>query len=136
MNKIMLLPNLKRKVGKKLKISDNLAAHISLAVDQPLPRKDQVSCLQRSELQTLDVGVFGLLKTAWRKILTDSTAKNPNLVGIQKSDFPSLLDALLRKVQREKPLPAVLAACGLYPLNIDRPMNRIPSSQCCEFGSV
>jgi hypothetical protein len=56
MNKIMLLPNIKRKVGKKLKISDNLAAHISLAVDQPLPRKDKVSCLQRRELQPLDMG--------------------------------------------------------------------------------
>ncbi len=83
----LLLPILKCKVGKKLIISDNLAAHISPSVIN----------LCRETLQPLDVGVFGPLKTAWKKILTDYKAKIPELVEIQKSDFPSLRDALLKK---------------------------------------
>jgi hypothetical protein len=71
--------------------------------------------------------VFGSLVTTWRKILTDNNAKNPELVGIQKSDFLCLQDALLKKAKLEKLLPAAFAACGLYLLNADEAMKRISS---------
>jgi hypothetical protein len=56
-----------------------------------------------------------------------SVTKNPELVGIQKSDFLCLSDALLKKAKLEKLLPAAFAACGLYLLDTDEAMKRISS---------
>jgi hypothetical protein len=139
--KDLLLPILKRKVGRKLLIGDNLAAHISPTVIDLCRENDiQFVCLppnSTDKLQPLDVGIFGPLKTAWRRILTQYKARNPNVTGIQKTDFPSLLDALLKEAKPEKNLPAAFAACGLYPVNPEKAMKRIPSrSMDVETGSA
>lgn len=139
--KDLLLPILKRKLGRKLLIGDNLAAHISPTVIDLCRENDiQFVCLppnSTDKLQPLDVGIFGPLKTAWRRILTQYKARNPNVTGIQKTDFPSLLDALLKEAKPEKNLPAAFAACGLYPVNPEKAMKRIPSrSMDVETGSA
>jgi hypothetical protein len=48
-------------------------------------------------------------------------------VGIPKTEFPSLLAALLEKANPGKHLPAAFEKCGLYPLNVEKAVERIPS---------
>ncbi len=63
-----------------------MAAHISpTVIDLCREKNIQLVCLppnSTDKLRPLDVGVFGPLKTAWRKILTDYKTKNPELEGI------------------------------------------------------
>ncbi len=74
----LLLPRLKRRPGKKLPIGDNLASHISPKVINLCKANDiAFVCLPPNltdKLKPLDVGVFGPLKAAWRKILTNFKA--------------------------------------------------------------
>jgi hypothetical protein len=78
----VMLPRLKRKVGKKLIIGDNLSSHLSPAVIDAC-RENNIAfvCLPANstdKLQPLDVGVFGPLKAAWRSVLTVYKQKHPN----------------------------------------------------------
>lgn len=127
----VLLPRLKKLPGNKLIIGDNLASHISMAViDLCRANNIRFVCLppnSTDKLQPLDVGVFGPLKKAWKSILTAYKLKNPKVVGIQKTDFPSLLASLILKADPGKHLPAAFDKCGLFPVNSARGMERIPS---------
>lgn len=127
----LLLPRLKRLPGKKLILGDNLSSHISIYVIDLCKANDiRFVCLppnSTDKLQPLDVGVFGPMKAAWRTVLTEYKRKNPKVVGIQKTDFPSLLASMLEKADPGKHLPAAFDRCGLYPLNPERGMERIPS---------
>jgi hypothetical protein len=126
----LLLPILKRRVGRKLLIGDNLASHLSPAVIEACRRNNiQFVCLppnSTDKLQPLDVGVFGPLKAAWRSILTAYKQQHPSQVGINKTDFPGLLNKLLEKAKPGQHLPAAFEKCGLYPVNRDRAVERIP----------
>jgi hypothetical protein len=126
----LLLPILKRKVGRKLLIGDNLASHLSPAVIEACRKNDiQFVCLppnSTDKLQPLDVGVFGPLKAAWRSVLTAYKQQHPSQVGINKTDFPGLLNKLLEKAKPGQHLPAAFEKCGLYPVNRDRAVERIP----------
>ena len=98
------LPYLKRKKGKKMLIGDNLSSHISPAVIKAcLEHGIQFVCLpphSTDKLQPLDVGVFGPVKKAWRRILDEFKARHPRQSGIQKSDFPRLLAQLWDEVDQ------------------------------------
>ena len=127
----LALPHLKRLVGKKLLIGDNLSSHISNDVIQACNNNQiEFVCLppnSTDKLQPLDVGVFRSLKGGWRGVVTNYKEKNPKLCGIRKSDFPSLLADLLRRVNIGKHLPAAFKACGLCPLSLEKAVRRIPS---------
>ncbi len=106
----LLLPILKRRVGRKLLISDNLASHLSPAVIEACRKNNiQFVCLppnSTDKLQPLDVGVFGPLKAAWWSILTAYKQQHPSQVGINKTDFPGLLNKLLEKAKPGQHPPA------------------------------
>ncbi len=124
------LPYLKRKEGKKLIIGDNLSSHISAEVIQSCrENNNEFVCLppnSTDKLQTLDVGVFGPVKKTWRKILTEYKATNPTKLGLDKSEFPHLLAKLWTDNKPGQYLPAAFDCCGLYPVNIQRAVDRIP----------
>lgn len=75
------LPKLKRKVGRKLLVGDNLSSHISSAVIQACLDNDiQFLCFPPNAthlIQPLDVGVFAPVKKAWRIVLTEYKMKHP-----------------------------------------------------------
>jgi hypothetical protein len=126
----ILLPNLKRKVGKKLLVCDNLSSHISAAVVDACRENDiAFVCLppnSTDKLQPLDVGVFGPLKAAWRAVLTEYKANHPNQVGVPKTDFPRLMKTLLERANPGQHLPAAFKKCGLYPVDVEKAVERIP----------
>ena len=74
------------------------------------------------KMQPLDVGVFSSMKSGWRAILTAYKQKHPN-----KTEFPSLLKQLMDTVKPGRLLPKAFEKCGLYPVNQEKPMQRIPS---------
>ena len=78
-------------------------------------------------MQPLDVGVFSSMKAGWRSILTSYKQKHPNKAGIDKSEFPTLLKQLMDTVKPGRHLPRAFEKCGLFPVNQDKPMERIPS---------
>jgi len=78
------------------------------------------------KLQPLDVGVFAPLKAAWKAVLTDYKQQHPRQAGIDKSDFPLLLKKTLIKGNLAQHLPAAFEKCGLYPVNKDKAVERIP----------
>jgi hypothetical protein len=126
----ILLPNLKRKVGKKLLVCDNLSSHISAAMVDACRQNDiAFVCLppnSTDKLQPLDVGVFGPLKAAWRAVLTEYKANHPNQVGVPKTDFPGLMKTLLERANPGQHLPAAFYKCGLYPVDVEKAVERIP----------
>jgi hypothetical protein len=64
------------------------------------------------KLQPLDVGVFGPLKAAWRRVLTSYKLKHPSQVGIPKVDFPHLLKTLMETADPGQHLPSAFNRQG------------------------
>lgn len=120
----------------KVLIGDNLAAHFSPYVIS-MCEKYNVRFLFLPEnsthlLQPLDVAVFSPLKKQWRRVLTgwkeDCVKGGKEFATLPKQEFPSLLVKLLEKDYG----PAITAgfeACGIYPLNADRALSRLPPEQ-------
>jgi hypothetical protein len=52
--------------------------------------------------------------------------QHPSQVGINKTDFPGLLNKLLEKAKPGQHLPVMFNKCGLYPVNRDREVKCIP----------
>ena len=77
----LALPKLKRKVGRKLLVGDNLASHLSASVIEACRLHDiEFVCFPPNAthlIQPLDVGVFAPLKNAWRAVLTEYKLKHP-----------------------------------------------------------
>jgi hypothetical protein len=61
----ILLPRLKRRTSKKLILCDNLASHLSPAVNQACWEHNTTT----DKLQPVDFGIFAPLKSAWRSVL-------------------------------------------------------------------
>jgi hypothetical protein len=59
-------------------------------------------------------------------VLKEYKEKNPGQAGIPKTDFPRLLEKTLIRADPGKHLPAAFEKCGLYPVSVDRAMERIP----------
>jgi hypothetical protein len=127
----LVLPKLKRRVGRKMLIGDNLSSHISPAVIDACQKNDiAFVCLPPNatdKMQPLDVAVFAPLKAAWRTILTGYKCQHPDSVTIKKSDFPGLLKDLLINAAPGQHLPAGFKKCGLFPVCPQNTMDRIPS---------
>lgn len=126
------LPFLKKKQGKKVLIGDNLSAHLSAGVLHAcitnnikyvfLPANASHLC------QPLDVGFYGPLKTAWRKVLMDFKIKNPGRAGLPKECFPKLLNSLLEEMEGSvrKCLVSGFRRSGIHPLNRNEVYKSLP----------
>lgn len=127
----IMLPMLKRIVGRKVLLGDNLASHINSDVIKAC-RENQIEfvCLppnSTDKLQPLDVAVFAPLKDHWRAVLTQFKVQNPTLAGISKANFPPLLKKVLDKANLGNHLPNGFKTCGLFPVDIEKACRRIPS---------
>lgn len=129
----IVLPYYRNKEGKKLLIGDNLSSHITLDVIQKCEENNVTFALLPANsthvCQPLDVAYFGPLKKCWRRILTDWKLKRRG--PFQKSDFPTLLNRTLNeiKVTSEKNIISGFRATGIWPLNADQVLKRIPRQQ-------
>ena len=70
-------------------------------------------------LQPLDVGVYGPMKTAWRKILKDFKTST-RAVNVNKDIFPSLLRQLWANSITPSNITGGFRASGIHPLDVDR----------------
>lgn len=79
--------------------------------------------------QSLDVGFYGPLKTAWRKILLDFKLQNPNKPGLPKDVFPRLLTELMSEMRSNasKCLQSGFRKSGIYPLDREDLLKSLPS---------
>jgi hypothetical protein len=80
----------------------------------------------------LDVGFFGPMKSAWRKQLKAYADQDPTAKLLVKTEFPRMLKELIASLSPEKHLPTAFEKCGLFPINRNKVLERIPST----MGSV
>ena len=67
-------------------------------------------------LQPLDVAFFKPLKSAWANAATDYCRKN-NLLSIQKVQFGSILETILKNMNVQQCLKNGFSTCGLHPFD-------------------
>ena len=79
------------------------------------------------KLQPLDVGLFGPMKQSWKRQLWKYKAEDPSAKLLQKTEFPRILKELCGELNSTEQLPRAFEKCGLYPVNLDKPKERIPS---------
>lgn len=103
----MMLPKLKRQVGKTVLIGDNLSSHLSSEVIAKCNENNvYFVCLPPGTThltQPLDVAVFRPTKIHWRQILTlykeGPTGKKQAV--LQKDNFPQLLNKLFENLNEK-----------------------------------
>lgn len=128
------LPFLKKKVGTKVIIGDNLASHLSAGVLDGCLKNDIHYVFlpaNASHLcQPLDVGFYGPLKTAWRRILMNFKLSHPGKVGLPKECFPTLLSKLMKEMElnTSKCLQSGFRKSGIYPFNRQEVYKSLPST--------
>jgi hypothetical protein len=129
--KKVFLPHTRRLPGKKLLVCDNLSSHLSVSVIQQCREEDiEFVCLppnSTDKIQPLDVGLFGPMKSAWRKQLRSYSDKDPSAKLLQKSEFPKMLKELVQSLNPKEHLPNAFEKCGLCPLNRTKVIERIPT---------
>lgn len=139
-----MIPRLKKLQGKKVLLCDNLSSHITVNALQLCRNNDiHLICLPPNSThltQPLDVAFFRPLKIAWRKVLSDwkDTAAGMRSTNIQKEHFPPLLAKMMEIItpQVENNLKAGFRKCGIYPLNIEEVLSRIPTQKNCDQDLV
>jgi len=129
--KKLFLPHVRRQPGRKLLIGDNLASHISMEVIRLCKENDiMFVCLPANstdKMQPLDVGIFGPMKSAWRKQLLSYAEKDPAAQLLQKTEFPRMLKELVQSLKPMEHLPKAFEKCGLCPINREKVLDRLPS---------
>jgi hypothetical protein len=105
----LFIPHVRRQVGRKLMLCDNLSCHMSADVID-LCRKENVEfvCLppnSTDKMQPLDVGVFGPMKGAWRKQLHKYSDQDPTAKLLLKPAFPTMLKELVSAINTKEHLP-------------------------------
>ena len=124
------LPEVRRLEGKKVLTGDNLASHISTNVIELCKQHNiEFVCLPPNSthiLQPLDVGLYGPMKAHWRSILRDLKERDPSAKPVNKVVFPGMLKQLVEKVDSQQLLPKAFEKCGMFPINCERPSQRIP----------
>lgn len=128
----LVLPFVKRlKPGPKVLIGDNLSSHLSVYVISECQKHDIRFVLLPPNsthlCQPLDVSFFHPLKVAWRNVLGDWKEKNRGV--IPKHQFPSLLNATLEKIKNTSGTNLIkgFEACGIYPINPSKVLQRLPT---------
>lgn len=128
------LPALRRKAGKKIVIGDNLSSHLSINIIRLCEENDIAFTFfppnSTHVCQPLDVAVFGPLKKAWRKILTEWKCKNRGVIS--KTEFPSLLQKLLKSMEptMSQNIRSGFESCGIIPINPDKVKSKLIGQQC------
>ena len=115
----------------KILIGDNLASHMS-ATTECVCAEENIRFIflppnSTHLLQPLDVAVYGPMKKAWRKVLTE-WKKGPGkyYTAMQKQWFPTLLFDLLNEMDnREQLVVAGFRATGIYPMDKERILRKI-----------
>lgn len=145
--KSSFLPHAKRQEGRKILIGDNLASHFTEEVIRLCQENNiRFVCLPKNAThlcQPLDVGFFRPFKMAWRGVLLEWKKTHPTLSSIDKKDFPHLLQSTLKemdsKLSKEKEPNAIkrilmssFNAAGIFPLNPDRVLEKLPREECVE----
>jgi hypothetical protein len=131
------LPRVRDLPGKKLLIGDNLSSHLSVEVINTC-RKENIAfvCLppnSTDKMQPLDVGFFAPLKGAWKKQLRNHLDDDPTAKMLAKPSFPKMLKEVMKAVNSEEDpltsphLPNAFEKCGLWPINRQKVLERIPS---------
>lgn len=107
----LALPLMKRLVGKKVLVGDNLVTHMSAEVIKQCKDNDiDFVCLppnSTDKTQPLDVGIFGPMKNSWRNMLRGYRKQDPGAKLLQKTAFPRMLRELMETLEPEVLLPAV-----------------------------
>lgn len=117
----------------KVMIGDNLASHVSPTVIEKCQEYNIRFVLLPSNstgiCQPLDVAYFKPLKSKWSKVLADWKTKNRGT--LPKDVFPRLLNKCLTEMGDDNTKKNVLAgfrASGIYPLDKDEVLKRLPNS--------
>ena len=128
----VFLKHARRLEGKKLLIGDNLASHISSKVIQQCSENDIVFlCLppnSTDKMQPLDVGFFGPMKRTWRRQLQMKKEADPKFNALKKQDFPVNLRELIVNLNPKEHMPKAFEKCGLFPINPEKVLERLPSA--------
>ncbi len=109
-----------------------MASHISTEVIS-LCRSNNIQfiCLPSNstdKLQPLDVGFFGPVKYCWRAQLRKYADRDPTAKLLQKTDFPGMLKVLMDTLKPKEHLPRAFEKCGIFPINRQKVLDRIPSA--------
>lgn len=131
------LPEVRHEDGPVVLIGDNLSSHINMHVLQLCEQHNiRFVCLPPNTThitQPLDVAFFAPMKKIWRGILTrwkesKSGSKYPT---IPKDTFPTLLKELMTSLKENKAqnLISGFKKCGIYPLNRQILLDRLPENQ-------
>ena len=136
------LPHAMNLPGKKVLIGDNLSSHFTDEVLELCNDNNIVFlCLPPNSThltQPLDVSFFRPLKTAWRSVLLDWKMKNPKQSSLKKEIFPQLMQITLEKMNSSgthspqainHDLKSGFEATGIFPLNPDKILNKIPNAE-------
>lgn len=108
--------------GPVVMFFDGHFSHLSIAlIKQARSLGIHLSCLPPNTthiLQPLDVGVFGPVKAAWRKILKEYKLRT-RAANVTKDLFPSLIKELWQMSVKPDHLRAAFKSAGLFPFNPD-----------------
>ncbi len=116
----VFLPAVGHLPGKKPLIGDKLASHIKFVCLPP-----NVT----DEMQPLDVGFFfGLMKSAWKTQLKAYADRDPAAKLLLKMEFPKMLKELVNSLKPLQHPPNAFEKCGLFLVNCEKVLWRIPST--------
>lgn len=123
--------------GPHVLIGDNLSSHISLNVLRLCEQNNiRFVCLPPNSThltQPLDVAFFAPMKKAWRNILTKwkESSEGSKYTTIPKDLLPTLLKELLSSLKEngEHNLKSGFEKCGIFPLNGEKLLERLPANQ-------
>jgi hypothetical protein len=109
-----------REIGPVVLLFDGHHSHISIQLIQ-ICRESRIHLMLLPSntthvLQPLDVGVYGPLKQAWKKILTQHKFST-RAANIGKEDFPTLLAQLWETSFKSSHLQGGFRETGLFPFN-------------------
>nr|CAH7745020.1 unnamed protein product [Callosobruchus chinensis] len=130
-----LLPQLKKKEGRKILIADNLSSHISLKVSR-LCQENNVRLIMLVPnlthlLQPLDVAYFSQLKAAWRTVLTQwrATSQGKTAVTLPKNKFAQLVKKSLDVIEpnSKQNMAAGFRCTGIFPTDRKIVFRKLPS---------
>ncbi len=131
----IILPWARKTEGPKVMIGDNLSSHFSSDVLDLCEQKNiSFVCLVPNSThlsQPLDVAFYGPLKRKWRKILKEWKLQNTGQATLPKDAFPRLLKELEESLN-VKNLVSGFKTCGIYPLNAQELLRKLPSQSLPE----
>lgn len=130
-----LLPELKKREGKKVVIGDNLTSHLSINVLR-LCQENNICfvCLPPNSshlTQPLDVAYFRPLKYKWKQTIEEwkQTESGKNVATLPKDLFPRLLRKALDSLEGNTSSNIIsgFRKSGICPVNKDEILKRLPS---------